>query len=177
MLTTKPNEWWMGKVIDLGTWLGGFVLDLWYLLSCDLSNPQIHPSYPHQLPLTSHHSLASVCHVLGVKRFPPIAHQNGTPPSPAPRTKSQSIAWQTEMDWDIPDPVPSSEAPHPPKGCCHWQIIEVILGGVSRSSLPPLEGSYHKAMEGNSFLFGNKSHSMSDKRLYGGCFDAIKMIF
>lgn len=29
----------------------------------------------------------------------------------APRTKSQSIAWQTEMDWDIHDPVPFREAP------------------------------------------------------------------
>lgn len=49
-------------------------------------NLQIHPGYPHQLPLTPHHSPASACHVLGVKGFPPIAHQNGTPPSPAPRT-------------------------------------------------------------------------------------------
>ncbi|GLD56227.1 kazal-type serine protease inhibitor domain-containing protein 1-like protein [Lates japonicus] len=75
------------------------------------SNTQIHASYPHQLPLTPHHSPASACHVLGVKGIPPIAHQNGTPPSPAPRTKSQSIAWETEMDWDIHDPVTFREAP------------------------------------------------------------------
>lgn len=133
------------------------------------SNRQIHPSYPHQLPLTPHHSPASACHVLGVKGFPPIALQNGTPPSQAPRTKSQSIAWQTEMDWDIHDPVPFREPPHPPKGCCPGQIIEVILGGVSRSSLPPLEGSYHKAMERNYFLFRNNSHKSNSMSTRGTC--------
>lgn len=64
----------------------GFVLDLWHLLSCDPHNPHLastHHSYPHQLPVTPHHSPASACHVLGVKGFPPIAHQKGTPPSPA----------------------------------------------------------------------------------------------
>lgn len=48
--------------------------------------PLAHPGYPHWLPLTPHHSPASACHVLGVKGFPPIAHQKGAPPSPAPRT-------------------------------------------------------------------------------------------
>lgn len=43
---------------------------------------------------------------------------------------AQSIGWQTEMDWDVHDPVPSREAPAPPTGCCHWQIIE---GGPRRS--------------------------------------------
>ncbi len=123
------------------------------------SNPQIHFSYPHQLPLTPHHSPVSACHVLGVKGFPPIAHQNGTPPSLAPRTKSQSIARQTEMDWDFHDPVPFRRSPAPPKGCCHTQIMEVLLG-VSRSSLLPLEGSYHNAIEGNSFLFRDNSHNV-----------------
>lgn len=106
-------KWWTRVV---GCLLGkrGFVLDLWHLLSCDPHNPHLastHHSYPHQLPVTPHHSPASACHVLGVKGFPPIAHQKGTPPSRAPCTKSQSIAWQTEMDWDIRDPVPFREAP------------------------------------------------------------------
>lgn len=47
-----------------------------------------------------------------------------------------------------------------PKSCCQWQIIAVILGGLSRSSLPPLEGSCHKALEGNSFLLRNNSHNV-----------------
>lgn len=69
---------------------------------------------PHQLPVTPHHSSASACHVLGVKGFPPIAHQNGTPTiSCPPHTKSQSIAGQTEMDWDVPRPC-TFQWTHPP---------------------------------------------------------------
>ncbi|TNN83109.1 hypothetical protein EYF80_006716 [Liparis tanakae] len=114
----------------------------------------IQPGYPHQLPLTPHHSPAAACHVLGVKGFPPIAHQNGSPPSPAPRTKSQSIGGQTEMDWDIHDPVPLSQPPaRPPKGGCHRQIIEAAAvhwraelqdhGQQPTSTHSELESSYN----------------------------------
>lgn len=102
-----------GRVIDgqsdglgrLVVWWGRWALSH----ISDTFNPHLaslHHSYPHQLPVTPHHSPASACHVLGVKGFPTIAHQNGAPPTPAPRTKSQSIGWQTEMDWDVHDPVP-----------------------------------------------------------------------
>lgn len=69
------------------------------------------PSYPHQLPMTLHHSPASACHVLGVKGSPPIVHQNETPPSPAPHT----INPFGRQRWigATHDPVPSAEDPPP----------------------------------------------------------------
>lgn len=100
------------------------------------------------------------------KGSPPIAHQKRTPPSPAPCPKSQSIAWQTEMDWDVRDPLPSRDprlppsTTGPPKSCCHWRIIAVIFGRMCGSSLLPLEGSYHKGVDGHSFLFRNNGHNV-----------------
>lgn len=114
--------------------------------------------YPHQLPMTPHHSPASACHVLGVKGSP-LSFLRMEPPHLLPRT--QSIPWWTEMDWSHPWPHTFRRGPPTPaKSGCHYCIIEVMPGGVSRSSLPRLEGSRHNAAEGNSSLFKNNSNNV-----------------
>lgn len=122
------------------------------------SNLLIHPWYPHQLPLTPHHRPASACHVLGVKGFPTYRSSEWNPTISCPE-HNQSLGRQRWIGASATPYLPG-EAPALPKGCCHWQIMEVIPGGVSRSSLSPLEGSYHNEMEGNSFLFRNNGHNV-----------------
>lgn len=153
----------MGHVIDSGGWSGRLCPGsltpsiLWSTKPpaphCLHPTPKTHPCNPHQLLLTPHHSPASACHVLGVKGVPTYRSSKWNPTISCPRAlnHNQSLGRQRWIGTSTTLYLSAG-------GCCHWRIIVVILGGVSGSSLPPLEGSYHKAMEGNSFLFRDNGH-------------------
>lgn len=66
--------------------------------------------YPHQLPMTPHHSPASACHVLGVKGSP-LSFLRMEPPIPCP-AHNQSLGGQRWIGAPH-DPIPSAEDPLP----------------------------------------------------------------
>lgn len=109
---------------------------------------------PHQLPVTHHHSPASACHVLGVKGVPLLSLIRKEPHHLLHRALNHN-QWLGRQRW-IGTLTTLYPPPGPPKSCRHWQIIAVIFGRMCRSSLLPLKGSYHKAVDGHSFLFRKK---------------------
>lgn len=119
---------------------------------------------PHQLPVTHHHSPASACHVLGVKGVPLLSLIRKEPHHLLHRALNHN-QWLGRQRWigtltTLYLPGTRLPPPGPPKSCRHWQIIAVIFGRMCRSSLLPLKGSYHKSVDGHSFLFRNNGHNV-----------------
>lgn len=123
VLTTKLDKWWMGKVIDSSGWLGDRGLcPGWQIPSLlDPCNPSIAfiqpPEPPFIPPPAASDPSSQSCFCLpcaGSQRVPTYRSSEWDPTVSCP-THNQSL-WQTEMDWDIHDPVTSREAPRPTKG-------------------------------------------------------------